>query len=85
MFDHVGIRASDYAAAKRFYETVLAPLGIEQTHSDDTLTEWDDFRWMDFDKVAAVMANRSVVDTRNLLDPTALRRRGFQYDGIGRI
>jgi UDPglucose 6-dehydrogenase len=49
------------------------------------LTEWDDFRWLDFDKVADVMANRSVVDTRNLLDPTALRRRGFQYDGIGRI
>ena len=49
------------------------------------LTEWDDFRWLDFDKVADVMANRSIVDTRNLLDPIALRRRGFQYDGIGRI
>ncbi|MBA3653659.1 MAG: UDP-glucose/GDP-mannose dehydrogenase family protein [Actinobacteria bacterium] len=49
------------------------------------LTEWDDFRWLDFDKVADVMASRVVVDARNLLDPTGLRRRGFQYDGIGRI
>jgi UDPglucose 6-dehydrogenase len=49
------------------------------------LTEWDDFRWLDFDKVGEVMARRAVVDARNLLDPTALRRRGFLYDGIGRV
>jgi UDPglucose 6-dehydrogenase len=49
------------------------------------LTEWDDFRWLDFDKVAEVMAKRNVVDARNLLDPTGLRRRGFSYDGIGRV
>ncbi|HZN14709.1 MAG TPA: UDP-glucose/GDP-mannose dehydrogenase family protein [Acidimicrobiales bacterium] len=49
------------------------------------LTEWDDFRWLDFDKVAEAMATRIVVDARNLLDPTALRRRGFSYDGIGRV
>ena len=49
------------------------------------LTEWDDFRWLDFDKVAEVMATRVVVDARNLLDPAALRRRGFSYDGIGRV
>ena len=28
MFDHVGLRVSDYFRSKRFYETVLAPLGI---------------------------------------------------------
>jgi UDPglucose 6-dehydrogenase len=49
------------------------------------LTEWDDFRWLDFAKVAEVMSRRVVVDARNLLDPTALRRRGFTYDGIGRV
>jgi UDPglucose 6-dehydrogenase len=49
------------------------------------LTEWDDFRWLDFDKVAEAMATRVVVDARNLLDPAALRRRGFSYDGIGRV
>ena len=28
MFDHVGLRVSDYARSRQFYETVLAPLGI---------------------------------------------------------
>ncbi len=49
------------------------------------LTEWDDFRWLDFDKVGEAVAKKVVVDARNLLDPTALRRRGFSYDGIGRV
>jgi UDPglucose 6-dehydrogenase len=48
------------------------------------LTEWDQFRWLDFDRVGEVMAVPSVVDARNLLDPAALRRKGFTYTGIGR-
>jgi UDPglucose 6-dehydrogenase len=49
------------------------------------LTEWDEFRWLDLDKVKAAMARPSVVDARNLLDPAPLRRRGFDYEGIGRL
>jgi UDPglucose 6-dehydrogenase len=48
------------------------------------LTEWDEFRWLDFDKVAGLMASPRVVDARNLLDKPALERRGFTYAGIGR-
>jgi UDPglucose 6-dehydrogenase len=48
------------------------------------LTEWDEFRWLDFDKVAGLMAAPRVVDARNLLDKPALERRGFSYVGIGR-
>ncbi len=48
------------------------------------LTEWDEFKWLDLDKVAGLMASRRVIDARNLLDRTALLRRGFVYDGIGR-
>ena len=43
MFDHVTIRATDRAASERFYTTVLAVLGIDETHSGDQFTEWDDF------------------------------------------
>jgi catechol 2,3-dioxygenase-like lactoylglutathione lyase family enzyme len=43
VFDHVTIRVSDRAASERFYATVLAPLGVARTHSDDELAEWDDF------------------------------------------
>ncbi|MBA2497599.1 MAG: nucleotide sugar dehydrogenase [Acidimicrobiia bacterium] len=48
------------------------------------LTEWDEFRWLDFDKVGDAMAARRVVDGRNLLDREALRRRNFTYSGVGR-
>lgn len=48
------------------------------------LTEWDEFKWLDLDKVADLMRARRVVDGRNLLDRGALTRRGFVYEGIGR-
>ncbi|MBV9413176.1 MAG: UDP-glucose/GDP-mannose dehydrogenase family protein [Acidimicrobiia bacterium] len=48
------------------------------------LTEWDEFRWLDFEKVGGLMAQRRLVDARNLLDPAAVRRRGFAYDAVGR-
>ena len=48
------------------------------------LTEWDEFRWLDFDKVAGLMASPVILDARNLLDPASLRRRGFTYEGMGR-
>jgi catechol 2,3-dioxygenase-like lactoylglutathione lyase family enzyme len=43
VFDHVTIRVSEREASERFYDTVLAPLGIEQTHSGRDFTEWNDF------------------------------------------
>ena len=48
------------------------------------LTEWDEFRWLDFDKVGATLGAKRVVDARNLLDRESLRRRGFAYTGVGR-
>jgi UDPglucose 6-dehydrogenase len=48
------------------------------------LTEWDEFRWLDFSQVLAAMAEPNIVDARNLLDPAAVRRMGFSYTGIGR-
>jgi UDPglucose 6-dehydrogenase len=47
------------------------------------LTEWDDFKWLDFDKVADSMTTKAIVDARNLLDRAMLERRGFEYVGIG--
>jgi len=48
------------------------------------LTEWDEFRWLDLDKVAASMSNLAIVDSRNVLDRAGVARRGFTYQGIGR-
>jgi UDPglucose 6-dehydrogenase len=48
------------------------------------LTEWDQFRWLDYTRVVRAMAEPKVVDARNLLDPAAMRRLGFTYQGVGR-
>src|SRR5206468_6044364 len=43
VFDHVGIAVSDLAASERFYRTVLSALGVEPSHADAELVEWDDW------------------------------------------
>ena len=48
------------------------------------LTEWDEFTMLDFDKLAEIMSGLSIVDARNLLEPSIPRRRGFVYRGVGR-
>ncbi len=48
------------------------------------LTEWPEFRDLDLAKVASVMSHPAVVDTRNMLDPSAARAAGLHYLGMGR-
>ena len=43
VFDHVVVAVSDLAASERFYRTVLSVLGVEPTHADAELVEWEDF------------------------------------------
>ena len=43
VFDHVGIAVSDLAASDRFYCTVLSVLGVEPSHADAELVEWEDW------------------------------------------
>jgi catechol 2,3-dioxygenase-like lactoylglutathione lyase family enzyme len=43
VFDHVTIRVSDRGASERFYDTVLARLGVERTYRTGTFSEWRDF------------------------------------------
>jgi catechol 2,3-dioxygenase-like lactoylglutathione lyase family enzyme len=43
MFDHVIIRVADRAASERFYDTVLATLGIDATSRTPSASEWESF------------------------------------------
>lgn len=45
-------------------------------------TECDELRWSDWAKPAEVMVNKAVVNARNLLEPAAMRRASFTYEGI---
>ena len=43
LFDHVTIRVADRAVAEQFFDTVLAPLGIDTTYRTREFTEWQEF------------------------------------------
>ncbi|MEV6625945.1 UDP-glucose/GDP-mannose dehydrogenase family protein [Amycolatopsis sp. NPDC051106] len=47
------------------------------------LTEWPQFRDLDWARLAASAAHAVVIDTRNLLDPDALAAAGFTHLGVG--
>jgi UDPglucose 6-dehydrogenase len=71
-------------ALDRFFVTPDAYEACRGASVLAVLTEWDEFRWLDFERIARLMSTPAVVDARNILDPAALRRCGFSYQGIGR-
>jgi len=48
------------------------------------VTEWNEFRHLDLDRVKASMRMPVIVDGRNIYDPASMRELGFTYRGIGR-
>lgn len=48
------------------------------------LTEWDQFRALDFERIATQMKKPVMVDLRNIYNPNDLRQDGFTYVSIGR-
>lgn len=68
-------------------QVTMAPTPVEATRGADVLlvaTEWPEFAEVDMAEVAAVMKGYRVVDSRNLLDPAAVRSAGLDYWGLGR-
>ncbi|MDC0881955.1 UDP-glucose/GDP-mannose dehydrogenase family protein [Candidatus Marinimicrobia bacterium] len=49
------------------------------------MTEWNEFRALDLNRIKKSMRNNYVLDTRNVLDMKQLSEQGFVYDNIGRI
>ncbi len=48
------------------------------------VTEWEEFRALDWKRVHDSMARPLVLDGRNLLDPTKMKTIGFEYHSMGR-
>ncbi|MEE8375381.1 MAG: UDP-glucose/GDP-mannose dehydrogenase family protein [Acidimicrobiia bacterium] len=68
-------------------QVTMAADPIEAATGADVLfiaTEWPVFLTIDMTEVAKVMKGYRVVDSRNLLDPTAVRAAGLDYWGLGR-
>ena len=48
------------------------------------VTEWQEFRSPDFERLKQVMGAPRIFDGRNLYDPALLARLGFEYYATGR-
>lgn len=48
------------------------------------LTEWDQFRALDLERIKASLRSDIVVDLRNIYSPEDMAKRGFEYTSIGR-
>ena len=48
------------------------------------ITEWDQFRALDLDRVKSVVKSPTIVDLRNVYRPAEMAAKGFRYASIGR-
>jgi UDPglucose 6-dehydrogenase len=47
------------------------------------VTEWNQFRMLDLERIKQKLSQPKLVDMRNVYEPDAIRRAGFEYWGIG--
>ena len=55
-----------------------------EAHALAVLTDWDEFRSVDLERLRRVMRAPVVVDGRNLFEPAKMRAHGFEYHSLGR-
>ncbi len=48
------------------------------------VTEWNQFRSLDMERVRSLLKQPVVVDLRNLYDPQRMKDQGFRYSSVGR-
>jgi UDPglucose 6-dehydrogenase len=48
------------------------------------MTEWNQFRMLDLERVRSLLARPLIADLRNIYDPTPMRAAGFEYVCVGR-
>lgn len=48
------------------------------------VTEWNEFKFLDFEKLKQVMRTPLIFDGRNMFDPDRIRNKGIEYHCIGR-
>ena len=48
------------------------------------ITEWNQFRALDMEKVKELLRSPKIADLRNIYEPQDMRELGFEYVGVGR-
>lgn len=83
VFDPVGM-----TQAKKVLENVTfctdAYDCAKGAHALVIVTEWEQFRALDLEEMASIMASSVIVDLRNIYSPEEVIRNGFHYCGVGR-
>ena len=80
----LGISANE--ASERIEFCTSAEAACEQAHAIALLTEWDEFKDLDYSSIYAKMHQPAILfDGRNLLDLDELKKIGFRAHGIGKL
>jgi UDPglucose 6-dehydrogenase len=48
------------------------------------LTEWNEYRSLDIDKIKKLLKTSIFIDLRNVYEPQMIKEKGFKYEGVGR-
>ena len=56
---------------------------LKNTDALILVTEWNEFRRIDIDRMKKLMKHRVIFDGRNIYNPKFIRQNGFKYFGIG--
>jgi len=59
-------------------------MAIRGTDALVILTDWPEFRNLDFDSIKAIMKKPVIIDAKNILDDKKMAEIGFVYFGVGR-
>jgi UDPglucose 6-dehydrogenase len=57
---------------------------MEQADALVIITEWNQFRALDFDRIKSLMSNPTIIDLRNIYGRENMQAHGFKYVGVGR-
>ena len=57
---------------------------MKGAHALAILTEWNEFRALDLDRVKSLLQEPVLVDLRNIYDPEKMKAAGFAYSSVGR-
>jgi UDPglucose 6-dehydrogenase len=86
-FDPVAMEAAAKELADVAHMVTFTADAYDAVEGADALiimTEWNEFRGLDLERVHALMATPIVIDARNVLDPVQTQALGFVYAGTGR-
>jgi UDPglucose 6-dehydrogenase len=56
----------------------------EKAHAVVIVTEWNQFRMLELERVRALVAKPVLVDLRNVYEPGPMTKAGFEYHSVGR-